>query len=154
MNQFYVITYAEWMYMYGDELGKVVPYIFAYKSHFWGRMGATYMRRYTVADSLAHLSKIYHTEYRASRSDNEVAHQASSWQNLLTQMDIQLALGSRAILNMMPWVNVRDVYAGTILIPYHKKLLIIGVCPGDAAPAAPVLRQFNGGRPNLLFPMT
>ena len=33
---------------------------------------------------------------------NELAHQASSWQNLLAWMDFQLALGNRATINVAP----------------------------------------------------
>ena len=45
----------------------------------------------------------YHTEYYVSTPEKEVAHLASSWQNLFAQMDIQLVLCDGATIKVGAW---------------------------------------------------
>ncbi len=45
-------------------------------------------------------------EYHVSRPENELARRASSWQNLLARMDVPLAPGNRATINVAPWSTI------------------------------------------------
>ena len=69
---------------------------------------------------------VYYTEYHMARPENELARRASGWQILLAHMDIQLAPGNTATINVAP----RESHRGDRWIPVY---IMFDVAIGDGA---------------------